>query len=97
MSRINNFQASLALPQPPLDVSGEHGEVTGGAHLDPMAALIEEVFVAAGFKQDSEVFSPGFAVQGRAGGASLQVSAESRPSVECLRGEPVPRSRAGSP
>jgi hypothetical protein len=34
----------------------------------------------------TEVFSPGFAVQGRAGEASLQVSAASRPSVECLLG-----------
>ncbi len=32
----------------------------------------------------SEVFSPGFAVHGRAREASLQVSAVSRPSAECL-------------
>src|SRR3954449_13440749 len=31
-----------------------------------------------------EVFSPGFAVHGRAREASLQVSAVSRPSAECL-------------
>src|SRR4051794_5611270 len=31
----------------------------------------------------SEVFSPGFAVHGRAGEASLQVSAMSQRSVEC--------------
>ncbi len=34
--------------------------------------------------RDNEVFSPGFAVHGRAREASLQVSAASRPSAECL-------------
>src|SRR3954451_13824736 len=27
MSRVDSFQASLALPQPPIDVTGQHGEV----------------------------------------------------------------------
>src|SRR3954452_25108557 len=36
------------------------------------------------FGYDTEVFSPGFAVHGRAREASLQVKAVSRPSAECL-------------
>jgi hypothetical protein len=37
-----------------------------------------------GLSRYVEVFSPGFAVHGRAREASLQVSAVSRPSAECL-------------
>lgn len=45
--------------------AGTRGEVTGGAHLDAMAHLIEEVFVGAGFKRESirrsaSVELPGF-------------------------------------
>ena len=33
--------------------AGTRGQVTGGAHLDAMAALIEGIFMAAGFSADS--------------------------------------------
>ena len=42
--------------------------------------------VDSGPRLHREVFSPGFAVQGRVGDPSLQVSVASRPSVECLLG-----------
>lgn len=45
--------------------SGSRSEVTGGKHLDPMAELIEEIFIDAGFpassiNRDSKVELPGY-------------------------------------
>ena len=51
-------------------------------HLEDYRDSLDKV--PDGLNEHIEVFSPGFAVHGRAGEASLQVSVVSRPSAECL-------------
>ncbi|RBY76876.1 hypothetical protein DQ239_11805 [Blastococcus sp. TF02-09] len=60
---VRQAQAAKKLAEGKTD-AGTRGEVTGGAHLDAMAQLIEDAFVASGFNKESIKRSAGVELPG---------------------------------
>src|SRR3712207_2988931 len=82
---------------PIADGSGQASRRSGACSSGDLSAGCQAPLQGAASQAVIEVFSPGFAVHGRVGEASMQVSALSQPSGECRLAGPVARSHAQSP